>query len=416
MSGFRTFLTFVRGVQRRRLTFARDGYLRGDLNARLHLAAGRDDPYPLYDRIRAAGPLVLTRSGDWVTADHRVCSTVLRDRAFGVRPSKLTVDDALADQFEVSFLGLDPPDHTRLRRLVQPALGPAQVAGYAPLIARTADRLLDQAGPADPIDLMATIAQPLPMAVMMEMFGIPADRRAAFGRSAAVVGSAIDGIHSLTHAARLRDASLELERLFTDLFALRRREPGDDLVSRLVTQSPDRIAPAELLPLCNLLLVAGFETTVNLIGNAVLALMSHPACWAALCAHPDRVEAMIDETLRYDPPVQRAGRLALADTEVAGRRIKAGQYVFLLLGGANRDPAVYPDAARFDPGRSSTTPHLAFASGIHYCVGQPLARLEATTVLRRLAERLPGLRLARPVRRRSSGMVRGPRELWVRRG
>ncbi|MCM4081057.1 cytochrome P450 [Paractinoplanes hotanensis] len=416
MSELRTFLTFVAGIRRRKLTFARDGYLRGDLNARLHLAVGREDPYALYDRVRAAGPLVRTRSGDWVTADHQVCDTVLRHRAFGVRPSKLTVDDALADQFEVSFLGMDPPDHTRLRRLVQPFLGPAQVTGYAPLIERATDRLLDEAGPGNTIDLMAAVAGPLPMAVMMEMFGVPADRRDAFSRSAAVVGSAIDGIHSLTHAARLRDASLELERLFTDLFALRSREPADDLISHLVVQPPGRIEPAELLPLVNLLLVAGFETTVNLIGNAVLALMVHPGCWDALCADPrGEADAVIDETLRYDPPVQRAGRLALEDVEVAGRHVGAGEYIFLLLGGANRDPVAFPNPARFDPGRPRTTAHLAFASGIHYCVGQPLARLEATTVLRRLAERLPGMNLARPVRRRTSGMVRGPRELWIRR-
>ncbi len=237
----------------------------------------------------------------------------------------------------------------------------------------------------------------------------------AFARYGAVIGSALDGIRSLPHAARLQAAEAELAALFEALFALRRREPGDDLVSRLVAAEGDQVEPAELLPLCVLLLIAGFETTVNLIGNAVNALLDHPQQWAALCADPAGLAPRaVEETLRYDPPVQRTGRFAHQAVTLAGRTVRRGQIVMLLIGGANRDPQVYPDPDTFDIHREPTADHLAFSSGIHYCVGQPLALLEATIALRCLAEQLPGLRRAGAVRRRSATNIRGPLRLPVR--
>jgi P450-derived glycosyltransferase activator len=414
MGQLRRTATFATGLYLRQLGFAFHGYVRRDPMSLLHLRAGRDNPYAIYDRLRRAGTLVPTRIGNWVTTSHQLCNTVLRDRRFGVRGAEMTGTDAV-DEFDMSFLDRDPPDHTRLRRLAQPAFSPRQMAGYRPRIEQVVDGLLDRAAAADDFDLVSAYAAPLPIAVITDLLGVPDADADRFSRYGAVIGSALDGIHSLRHAARLQAANDELRDLFEELFALRRREPADDIVSRLVAAQGDQIMPHEMLPMCVLLLVAGFETTVNLVGNAVNALLEHPAQWEALCADPAGLAAAaVEETLRWDPPVQRTARCALEDVELDGRTVRRGQFVITLIGAANRDPAVYADPDRFDIGRDQTADHLAFSSGIHYCVGQPLARLEATIALQRLASRMPGLRRAGALRRRTSSIVRGPIRLSVR--
>jgi cytochrome P450 len=186
--------------------------------------------------------------------------------------------------------------------------------------------------------------------------------------------------------------------VFENLFALRRREPRDDIISRLVTAGDDQVKPGEILTMWVLLLVAGFETTVNLIGNSVLALLGHPEQWRALCADQATMAAKaVEETLRYDPLVQLTSRVALEPVELDGRPIPPGRWVVTLIGGANRDPEAYDNPGTFDIHRTSTADHLAFSSGIHYRLGQPLARLGATIALRMLAERMPGLSQAGPV-------------------
>ena len=213
-----------------------------------------------------------------------------------------------------------------------------------------------------------------------------------------LIGGALDGIRSLRHAAQLQSASDELQQLFENLFALRREQPQDDVVSHIVTAEGGQVQPAEMLPICFLLLIAGFETTVNLISNGVIALLSHPEQWKALCADPEGMAPKaVEETLRYDPPVHLTDRDALEPVELEGQRIQAGQKVITLLAAANRDPGVYLNPAAFDLSRENAAPHLAFSSGIHYCLGQPLATLEARIAFRLLAERLPGLRQAGPV-------------------
>jgi hypothetical protein len=391
------------------------GYLRRDEMALLRLKPGRDNPYAIYDRLRRLGTMSLTPLGNWATTSHRLCNVVLRDRRFGVRPE--SGPSRRDGGFDLSFLDMNPPDHTRLRRLAQPAFSPKQMAGYRPRIERTVGALLDRAESAGSFDLVSALAAPLPIAVITDMLGIPDADAENFARYGSVIGGALDGIRSLSQASRLMSAQADLTALFQDLFALRRREPADDIVGRLVAAEGDQVRPEEMLPMCVLLLVAGFETTVNLIGNAVNALLDHPEQWEALCSDPaGMAEKAVEETLRFDPPVQRTTRVALEAVELDGKPVHKNQYVVTLIAAANRDPEAYPDPDRFDLQREQTADHLAFSSGIHYCVGQPLARLEATLALRSLAERMPGLRRAGATRRRNSQTIRGPIHLPVRAG
>jgi P450-derived glycosyltransferase activator len=413
MGQLRRAASFAAALYRQRLTVAAAGYWRRDPMALLQLRPGRDDPYAIYARMRRAGPLLPTRLGNWSTTSHRLCNIVLRDRRFGV-----TLADArqpVNGEPDLSFLEMNPPDHTRLRRLVQPAFSPKRIAGFRPGVERTVAHLLYRAAAAERFDLVSALAAPLPIAVITDLLGVPNADSDRFARYGAVIGGAIDGIQTLRQATRLNAANDELTTLFEDLFALRRREPADDLVSALVAAEGDQVKPSELRSLCTLLLIAGFETTVNLIGNAVNALLDHPDQWAALCADPAGLaERAVEETLRFDPPVQRTSRYALEPIELDGRSVHRGQLVVTLIGAANRDPEVYAEPDRFDITREHTVDNLAFSSGIHYCVGAPLARLEATVALRELAERMPRLRRAGRTQRRNANTIRGPIRLPVR--
>jgi cytochrome P450 len=401
---------FAVNLYRQRAVIGYRGYVRREPIALLQLRPGRDDPYPLYERIRQSGALAPTGDGDWASATLRVCRAILRDRRFATRP-----EDG-ADASDFSFLGMNPPDHTRLRRLVAPGFSPKAMASYTGRIEDTVTALLDQAqASADGrFDLVSGFAAPLPIAVITDLLGIPDSDTAAFSRYGALIGTALGGIRSLRHAAQLAASEAPLVALFENLFELRRREPRDDIVSALVTAPEDQIKPEEMVPICLLLLVAGFETTVNLIGNSVLTLLNHPGQWRALCADPESMAPKaVDETLRYEPPVQFTSRVTLQPAEIEGRSLPKGANVAVLIGGANRDPEAYDQPDTFDITRDSDVPNLAFSSGIHYCLGQPLARLEAVTALRLLAERMPNLSPAGPVRRRTSFVIRGPLSLPV---
>ncbi|GAA1428203.1 cytochrome P450 [Microlunatus lacustris] len=408
-------VSLVRELVVVRSTVAWHGHVGRDPFARLQLAEGRRDPYPLYEEVRRRGPLVPTPLVGFQTASHRICREVLRDRGFGVQSE----DSLRPADGGLSLLELDPPDHTRLRRLVAPSFTPRALAGARARIESVVDELLDDLPPAGPFDLVTALASPLPIRVITDLLGVPDDDSAAFARDGATIGSALAGVQSPAHVFRLIEANRRLAALMEQVFEDHRRAPRDDLVSRLLAAEGQEARADELAPLCRLLLVAGFETTVNLIGNTVLALLQHPDQWQEVVDDPSLAGAAVEETLRWDPPVQRTFRAPLADVELAGVPIPRGAMLMLLLAGANRDPEVFDQPDRFDLHRyvGPRTPeaeHLSFSAGVHYCIGAPLARLEATVAVEQLARRYPKLRRAGRLRRRSGGtVIRGPAELVV---
>ncbi len=409
-------VALVRELVMVRSSVAWHGHVSRDPFARLQLEEGRRDPYPLYEEVRRRGPLVPTPLAAFQTASHGVCREVLRDRRFGVQTEELL----RRGNGELSLLELDPPDHTRLRRLVAPAFSPRALAGTRDRIGDVVDGLLDVCPRDTPFDLVTRLASPLPIRVITDLLGVPDDDSAAFARYGATISSALAGVQSPAHVVRLVEANRRLTALMNQVFEQHLREPRDDLVSGLLAaEGEQQLSRAELDPLCRLLLLAGFETTVNLIGNTVLALLSHPDQWHAVVDDPTLAAAAVEETLRWDPPVQRTLRAPSVDVELAGVPVPRGAMVLLYLAGANRDPEVFDDPNRYDlhrysGGRPAGAEHLAFSAGIHYCVGAPLARLEATVAVERLAERFPGLQRAGRLRRRRGGtVIRGPAELVV---
>lgn len=400
---------FTAELYRAKVVLGYQGYAKHDELALLMLHPGRDNPYPLYERLREQGPLTRSRVGPWVTTSHRTCNAVLRDRQFGV----VLDGDEGPGMGGLSFLEMNPPDHTRLRRLAAPAFSPKRMAGYTALIEKRVQQLLDELPTDGGFDLVSKFAAPLPIAVISDLLGVPTAKADEFASWGATIGTALDGVKGVRHLRALMRANAGLERMFGELFEQRRRDPAEDVISSVVAAEGDRITPAEMVPICVLLFIAGFETTVNLISNGVMALLAHPEQWSALHADPSLAAGAVEEVLRYDPPVQRTGRVALVDTELEGVALRRGEYVVTLTGAANRDPAAYDEPGRFDITRSPSVEHLAFSSGIHYCLGAPLARIEATIALGALAERLPTLRRAGRVVRRNASTIRGPLRLPV---
>ncbi|MDT7743782.1 MAG: hypothetical protein QOE59_2860 [Actinomycetota bacterium] len=406
--------------------------LRGDPVARLMHKPWRLDPYPTYAAIRADG-LARSRVGLSAVGSHALCEQVLRDRRFGVRladgrppfgpretersgarPSGEDAESSLLEPVDLSLLGMDPPDHTRLRRLAAPTFTPKRLESYRAVAEEITGKLLDDAAARGRFDLVRDLAAPLPITVIARLLAIPsvdADRFARWGRALA---TALDGVRSVAHAHELARTTAEARELFTDLVDRRRADPGEDVVSQLVgALDAGQMSLDELVSLAQLLLVAGFETTTNLVGNAVRAMQAAPGQWEALVADPSLAGGAVEETLRYDPPVQLTARIAHEDTELAGVPFRRNWGVLVLIAAAGRDPAAHPDPDRFDLLRVPTTPHLAFSGGAHYCLGAALARLEGEVALRMLAERVPGLRRAGRVVPKTATILRGPRTFPV---
>jgi len=385
------------------------------------------DPYPAFARLRAAGPVHWHPGlGLYVAVGHAACDALLRDRSLG----RIWVDREPAEQFpafnllhRTSILENEPPTHTRLRRLVAGAFGRGHVERMRPwiirladdLVAALADRLADPAtGPAG-ADLLAEVAEPLPVEVIAELLGVPtADRGLLRPWSNAIVKMYEYGLDDARRAAAERAAG-DFAGYLRDLVAARRRRPREnDLVSDLVAASDgaDQLTGDEIVGTCVLLLMAGHEATVNVIGNGLAALLPRPELWARVVADPGLIPTTAEEMIRYDSALQLFERTAGRDVVLAGVPVPAGAKVAALLGAANRDPAVFADPDRFDPTRTPN-PHLGFGAGIHFCLGAPLARVEVQAALTALTRRLPGLSLAARPQRRQEFVIRGLTQLRV---
>ena len=398
---------FLSGMYRQKARVLYWAQVRGDLLSRLILPSGDTDPYSIYKEMRARGPMLPTRLGNYSTTSHRLCNEILRSRKFGVSPEDGSEDLANQARLDLSLLELNPPDHTRIRRLAAPAFTPRRMAGYAGLVDQAIQRLLDQCEREREFDLMSSFASPLPIAVVTHLLGLPNEPE-RFRRLGSTIARALDGIWSLGQARTLAAADAELRTTFAELLEKRATEPGDDLVSALVAQQDQAITAAELSALVRLLLIAGFETTVNAIGNGMRWLLADREQWALLVADTGRAAAVAEEVLRFDPPVQQTARVALEPVQVGDVLVARNQWVITLLAAANRDPEVYPEPDHFDIMRESPVEHLAFSGGIHYCLGSPLARMELTQAFGALAERFPNIRLTGPITMRPGTTLRGP--------
>ncbi|HVA81472.1 MAG TPA: cytochrome P450 [Candidatus Binataceae bacterium] len=311
-------------------------------------------------------------------------------------------DSAFANQIDAfgaapTVLQSDPPTHTRLRRLVSRDFTPRRVRELEPRIRQISAELLDQAARKGSFDLMADLANPLPVMVIAEMLGVAPEMYETFKRWSDKVVEADNTLPGMPIPEDIKNAFGELRAYFTEQIERRRKSPGADLVSALVAahDESEALNADELLQFVILLLLAGNETTTNLIGNGTLALGHHPEQMAALRANPARLPGAIEEMLRYDGPVQSTFRVAMRDCIVGGGEIKPGTGVFVILAAANRDPAMFPEPDRFDITRTPNA-HVALGEGIHFCIGAGLARLEGTLAIAALLGRFPHLRLADP--------------------
>jgi cytochrome P450 len=365
------------------------------------------DPYPWYAEMRELGVFdyVLPRvpKGRAVLMSRWAdVQAVLRDPRFGRAGFRSAVlntigDGPLTDAYAQWFLFRDPPDHTRLRGLVSKAFTPRAVENMRQSIEAVVEELLDGVRGERSFDLMARFAYQVPVLVICDLLGVPPRDRQRFSTWSAALAAGLDML-TVPDPERLRlgnEAAAGLTEYFRGLAEERRSAPGDDLLTGMIQaeEAGDRLTTDELLATCTLLFFAGHETTVNLIGNGTLALLRHRDQLERLAASPELAAGAVEELLRYDSPVQRSGRLALEDFELNGRVYRAGWRVNLLIGAANRDPRQFVDPDRLDITRANAAAHLSFAAGIHYCVGAPLARLEAQLALTGLLRRYPNLRL-----------------------
>lgn len=363
------------------------------------------DPYPHYERLRSTDPMHLTAFGAYVASRHAEVSLVLRDKRFGKdfveRTKRRYGPDIMKEPVFRSMshwmLQQDPPDHTRLRGLVVKAFTARRVEDMRPRIQQIVDQTLDRIAPQGHMDLIEDFAFRLPVTIICDMLGIPEEHREVFYASSRDGGRLLDPVPlSKAEIEQANAGNLMAQMYFQQLFELRRKNPGDDLTTQLVQAEEDgsKLSNEELTANIILLFGAGHETTVNLIGNGLLALHRNPDQLALLKANPQLITNAVEEFLRYDSSVQLTGRVALEDIDdLGGKNIPKGESVLCLLGSANRDPAVYPDRPdRLDITRPKIRP-LSFGGGIHLCLGAQLARIEAEVAISTLLRRLPDLRL-----------------------
>jgi len=367
-----------------------------------------EDPYPWYAQLRAKDNAFLVPPNQ---PDIRVpllsryadVQFVLRDPRFGrsgFQKSALMAlgEGSLANAYSLWMLFRDPPDHTRLRGLVNKAFTPRAVEALRQKVEAIVADLLSRQRDKASFDLISQFAYPLPVLVICELLGVPAEDRNRFGAWSAAIGQNFDnlGVADEDLKRRGNEAASGLTEYFRGLVKSRRGRPADDILQGLISaeEQGERLSEDELLATCVLIFFAGHETTVNLIGNGSLALLRNPGEAERLRQSPSLLPGAVEELLRFDSPVQRTGRTVLEDVEVGCWALRQGDRVQVLVGGANRDPSQFRDPDRLDVTRSNAAQHLSFAAGIHYCVGAPLARLEAQLAIGALLRAAPGLRLA----------------------
>lgn len=384
------------------------------------------DPYPLYSRLRAEDPVhwsrmlqawVLTRYQDVESSlsDPRLSANRQKARSLVARLAIRQQQMSVPLRPGVTMLSNDPPEHTRLRRLVSKAFTPRMVQALRPRIQDIVDTLLDQAQEARRFDFARDFAHPLPVIVIAEMLGIPASDRDMFRQWSDDAVAALAGPFAPPQVMeRNRRSVMAMADYFRETIRDRRKSPGADLISSLVAaeEQGQVLTEDEMLATCMLLLVAGNETTAKLLANGMLALLRHPDQLGRLREEPSLVPTAVEELLRYDSPAQMTARVATEELQIDGVRIKTGDLVIPVLGAANRDPAVFERPDQLDVSRDPN-PHMAFGDGIHFCLGAPLARAEAQIALSALLQRMPNLRLVGEPRWDGSFVLRGVSSLPV---
>ncbi|MEV0937810.1 cytochrome P450 [Streptomyces phaeochromogenes] len=385
------------------------------------------NPYPAYADLRAQGRVhYYEPTNQWLVPHHADVSALLRDRRLGrTYQHRFTHEDfgrtappAEHEPFHVlndhGMLDLEPPDHTRIRRLVSKAFTPRTVERLRPYVDGLASELVGELVAAGGGDLLTVVAEPLPVAVIAEMLGIPESERAQLRPWSADICGMYELSPSEETAEKAVRASVEFTEFLRELIAVRRKEPGDDLVSGLIAayDEGDRLSEQEMISTCVLLLNAGHEATVNATVNGWSALFRNPGQLAALRADRGLVGTAVEELMRYDTPLQLFERWVLDEIEVDGTVIPRGSEVALLFGSANHDPAVFAEPESLDLSRPEN-PHISFSAGIHYCIGAPLARIELAASMGALLDQAPSLRLAAEPERKPNFVIRGLEGLLV---
>jgi len=401
-------------------TLVRGYALLGDPYAAVIASPPDRDPYPMYEKVRAKGDMVRSRMGAYVTPSRALCDSVLRDSRFLTAtfdesspvPITLIKDGQhVVNPVQDSFLMMNPPDHTRLRKLVQPFFTPRALKDRTESIRRIVRQYLDRLD--GQFDVISEFASQVPIQVIADLLGVPDLEKETFARWGTSLAETLDGVWSYKQLKALHATIEEYNEFIDGLMEQRRRKPEDDIVSHLVTQHDD-LSREDLVATTGLLLFAGFETTVNLIGNGVLKAFENPHTVAPLAQSPEYAEGFVEEVLRLDPPVQYTIRWPKERLDLAGVSLPKGMPVMLMLAAANRDPRIFKDPLKFDPTRSNAREHLAFSAGIHYCIGAGLSRIEGTVALHELFKRFPDLVPNGPVARRRSKLIRGALRLPVR--
>jgi cytochrome P450 len=359
--------------------------------------ANRSDPYPLLAELRERSPYA-PMDGLVVVGRHAQVSELLRDPNMSAARHTATLSPTPRGPKTRNFLHLDPPDHTHYRRLVTGAFARRKVDALAPRIRAHATDLIQTAAETGPFEIVGDLAYPLPLRMICELLGVPFEDRALLQDWSGKLAEVLDPPLGMAAGRMTREAARARAAFvvyFRDLIEERRAEPRGDLTSHLLQAEVDgqRLDDSDILATCILLLNAGHETTANLIGNAVLAMLRHPEQFDRLRADPALADKVVEEVLRYDAPVQMTSRVAREACEIGDTAVKPGDTVVLLLGAANRDPEAYPDPDRFDVDRVHGVPHLAFSAGHHFCLGAGLARLEASIALELLSTRFDRMRL-----------------------